>query len=204
MPNERISLGYSLRSEEASEANRFPADQRLVDEIHSPVCADPNVWVEPYEIERLFAGRLPAFANPLGLSKSLNELIEACEERGLRASGLSPVCLTAYSTNVLALIEHYGPGYFEQGKSEDDLLRSGWQFVGFDVVDLRGLISGLKGCGYTEPSRSRLRESFGAELNVLGLFKGTFAADRFAELRGIEIKEHAPFTVLGVLRNRIL
>jgi hypothetical protein len=85
------------------------------------------------------------------------------------------------------------------GVEEDDLRSNGWQFMGFDVVDLYGLVSGLKGCGYVEPTWSQLRAHFGSYLNELGLFTEWTAAARFAEVRGLQIREHAPFAVIGIL-----
>ena len=65
-------------------------------------------------------------------------------------------------------------------------------------MDLDGLISGLKGCGYIEPIRSQLRDYFGSSLNELGLFDNLLAASQFAEVRALEIRAHAPFVVTGL------
>jgi hypothetical protein len=67
--------------------------------------------------------------------------------------------------------------------------------MGLDVLDLDGLISGLKGCGYVEPKWSQLRSYFGDALNEFALFKEHSTASQFADVRGSEIRKHAPFVV---------
>lgn len=118
-----------------------------------------------------------------------------------QTSGLWPVCVTIYEANVIALIKRYGLGYFENQTDEEALLSLGWRFMGFDVVDLDGLISGLKGCGYVEPAWSQLRNYFANSLNEVGLFNDLSVASQFAEVRGLQIRDHAPFVVAGVLTH---
>jgi hypothetical protein len=96
-------------------------------------------------------------------------------------------------------IERCGPGYFDNAQSENDLLSTGWRFLGFDTVELNGLTSGLKGIGYKEPSWSELQAQFGGALNEVGLFSDEATAAEFAKVRGVEIPSHAPFDVVGVL-----
>jgi hypothetical protein len=102
----------------------------------------------------------------------------------------------------LALVRRYGPGYFDNRTEDEELLAEGWQFMGFDVLDLDGLISGLKGCEYVEPIWSQLRSHFAGSLNKMGLLADLSVASQFAEVRGLEIREHAPFVVAGVFTHR--
>ena len=88
---------------------------------------------------------------------------------------------------------------FLAAKSEAQSYPGSWQFRGFDVVDLDGLISGLKGCGYVEPAWSQLRNYFAASLNEIGLFSDLSVASQFTEVRGLQIRDHAPFVVVSVL-----
>jgi hypothetical protein len=179
--------------------NQSQVNQRLASGPHSPISADANVWVTTEEIESLTSEILPDFANPLHLGNSLDLLIDACVKRGIATSGLWPVCFTSFESNVVALEERFGPGYFDNPPREEELLSHGWKLIGFDVVDLGGLISGLKGCGYVEPTWSQLRDYFGSDLNEVGLFRECPAASQFAEVRGLQIQVHAPFVVVGVL-----
>jgi hypothetical protein len=144
-------------------------------------------------------GALPTYANPLYLAKRLELLVDECGAQGLSTKGLVPVCITSAKSNLIALELRFGPGYFDSPPSEEELLCGGWTFAGFDVVDLNGLVSGLKGCGYVEPSWSQLREYFGGTLNEVGLFGDWDAASQFAEVRGLQVREHSPFVVVGVL-----
>jgi hypothetical protein len=100
---------------------------------------------------------------------------------------------------VATLVKWSGPEYFDNAPSEDDLLSTGWRFLGFEPVELNGLTSGLKGIGYKEPSWSQLRTQFGPALNEVGLFSDDATAAEFAKVRGLEIPSHAPFDVVGVL-----
>jgi hypothetical protein len=202
MNHKRVSLGFDLRVNPALQGeNSSQVNQRLVPELRSPVSADPSVWLTTEEIRSLSLGVLPDFSNPLHLSKSIELLRDACQSRGVLTTGLCPICVTSYETDLIALIKRYGPGYFETRAEEGQLLSQGWQLRGFDVVDLDGLISGLKGCGYVEPAWSQLRNYFGVSLNEIGLFSDLSVASQFAEVRGLQIRDHAPFVVVGVLTH---
>lgn len=198
----RISLGFDLRVDpDLCEKTSSQIGQRLVPEISNPISADPNVWPQPEEVASLWHGLLPEFSNPLNLAKSLDSLRDASGQRGVSSAALVPVSLTSFQTNIIALVERFGTGYFEDQPSEEALLSQGWQFRGFDIVDFDGLISGLKGCGYADSTRSQLSSHFGASLNGLGLFDDWAAASAFAEVRELEIREHAPFIVVGILTH---
>jgi hypothetical protein len=66
-----------------------------------------------------------------------------------------------------------------------------------------GLISGLKGCGYKEPTWTQLRVEFGGAVNESGLFTDAAVASEFGRVQGLEVREHAPFVVVGVLTTPI-
>lgn len=201
----RVSVGFGLRvNPEKESANRYPENQHLVLRVHNPICADASVWVEDSEIEHLTEGVLPDFANPLHLAKSIDLLVEVCKKQRISTRGLWPVCITSSEANVIVLVEHFGHGYFDNQPTEEELLARGWKLMGFDIVDLRGMISGLKGCGYTEPTWSRLRNLFGEALNEVGLFSDSLAAFEFAQVRGAQIRAHAPFVVVGILKDHHL
>jgi hypothetical protein len=200
MNAKRISLGFDLRlNPQLQKENPLQRNQRLVPTQLNPISADAGVWLRTEEIECLSEGKLSEFYNPFYLANSLDVLLDVCRRQGFSTSGLWPVCVTIYKANVIALIKRYGPGYFENQLDEGALSSQGWRLMGFDIVDLDGLISGLKGCGYSEPAWSQLREYFNAALNGLGLFADLSGASQFAEVRGLQIREHAPFVVVGVL-----
>jgi len=143
-------------------------------------------------------GALPSFANPLYLAKSMELLLDECRDQRISVKGLVPICITSAQSNLIALESRFGPGYFDS-TPEEELLSRAWTLAGFDVVDLSGLISGLKGCGYVEPTWSQLRRFFGGDLNDLGLFRNCQTASQFAEVRGLQVRDHAPFIVVAIL-----
>jgi hypothetical protein len=199
MDIKRVSLGYDLRvNPNLQKENPSQVNQHLVPGLHSPISADANVWGTTEEIESLTGQILPDHTNPLHLKESA-DLLDACAKQGIATSGLWPVCFTALESTLMALRERFGPEYFDNLPKEESLLSRGWQFLGFDIVDLDGLISGLKGCGYVEPTWSQLRDYFGNALNKVGLFTDCSVASESAEVRGLQIREHAPFVVVGVL-----
>jgi hypothetical protein len=111
------------------------------------------------------------------------------------------MCITFDPAITITLNKRFGPRYFDDRHVEEDLLSKGWAFRGFDAVDLDGLISGLKDCDYSEPTWSQLRRHYGDQLNDDGLFFDAMVASHFAEARGLEIRQHAPFVVVGILTN---
>jgi hypothetical protein len=66
--------------------------------------------------------------------------------------------------------------------------------AGFDIVDIDGLTSGLWGCGLSGPVFGNLIKIYRQHLNKYGLFDVEDVARLFADARGIEVPEHAPFT----------
>lgn len=203
MPPKRVSFGFDLRvSPGLQEWNDdWRRSQRLVPALTSPVSADPSVWFEGGDVEAVLDGVVPDYGNPLGLAKRIDPLLDECHKRAIATSGLVPVCITSAESNLIALAARFGRGYFDSPLAEDELLSGGWTLAGLDVVDLDGLVSGLKGCGYVEPTWSELRGSFGGVLNEIGLFSDCETASRFAEVRGLQIRAHAPFIVVGVLTS---
>jgi len=202
MNPKRISLGYDLRTNPSLlKVNPSQEKQSLAPGVWNPISADPSVWLAPEGAEYLRQGVLPHFFNPLYLANSLNQLADEYTRQGISTAGLWPISITTCETNIVALVERYGSGYFEDHSEEAELLSQGWRSMGFDVVDFDGLISGLKGCGYVEPARSQLRTHFGGSLNEHGLLPDVATAAQFAEVRGLEIRDHSPFVVVGVLTN---
>lgn len=195
-----VSGGFNLRTRvELQKEDPRQMDQYLVPGNRNPISADTSVWLVPDDVDALIQDATQEFWTPLGLATSLEQLIHACKESKIRFEDLSPVCLTITEVSLEALIKRFGPGYFENTPCEDDLLSSGWRFLGFDAVELNGLTSGLKGIVYKEPSWSELRRQFGGALNDVGLFSDEATAAQFAEARGFEIPSHAPFEVVGLL-----
>ena len=196
----RVSLGFDLRVDPKMTHQDKARDRAFLDpQRRNPISADPGVWPMSQEAAERWSGLLPDFLNPLYLAANLDSLAHAYERERFSVSSLIPLCITSDPTISISLNKRFGPGYFEHQIDESDLLSAGWQFRGFDVVDLDGLISGLKDCDYSEPTWSQLRRYYGEHLNDEGLFFDAHVASRFAEVRGLEIRQHAPFVVVGIL-----
>ena len=201
MAAKRISVGFDLRMDPGLQSVR--QDQCLVPGV-SPIGADPSVWSGTEAVEHLMAESPTDFSNPLHLACSLEVLVETCQKRGIPTVGLLPVCITCAEASVMVLAERFGSRWFKNQPTEEYLLSRGWRLEGFDVVDIDGLISGLKGCGYPGLSREILQQRFGSCLLRTGLFEDSATASEFAEVRGLQIRGHAPFVVVGVLIHKQL
>lgn len=199
MIKKRISLGFDLREHVKELRDSGKSEVFLNPDILSAISADPGVWPISREVGSLWNGLLPDFLNPLYLATNLDCLVSAYKNQGFTTSQLRPLCVTSDPTVLISLNKRFGFGYFEDLLTEEALVDLGWQFRGFDVVDLDGLISGLKGCDYREPMWSQLRSNYENLLNSDGLFDDSESAYRFAEVRGLEITQHAPFVVVGIL-----
>ena len=108
MNAKRVSLGFDLRVKPDLQGE-IPSqnNQHLTSGLQSPLSADSSVWLQPREIESLWAGGLPNFSNPLNLATSLDLLVAATRRQGISISNLWSVCVTADQTDTIALVERY-------------------------------------------------------------------------------------------------
>jgi hypothetical protein len=196
-----ISIGFDFRAEPSPcERASLRSDQMLDPHNQSPVCADASVWRRPTEVaSSIYGGVLSDLMNPLYLYKNLPSLRRAYDRLTSLDERWPSVSITAHPAVASYLTQRFGIGYFDEYQREVDLLSTGWQHMGFDTVDLDGMVSGLKGCGYAEPALSDLRIHFLQRLNQYGLFASALDAAMFAQTRGLQIRDHSPFVVVGVL-----
>jgi hypothetical protein len=197
----QLCLGYDLRLPIQNDSLVIPSyleEQCLVSK-RIQLSGDPNVWPNTLDVANLIYGHIWILSNPLGLANNINILIKNCRDRGIDTDEMVAVALTCFEENFIALNERYGTGWLgELVVSEDELKISGWDFVGFDILDLNGLISGLSGCGYKPSSKHELQAIFADALNDVGLFDSSLSALRFANVRALQIPQHAPFTIVGI------
>lgn len=195
---EYYSGGFDMRVPIES-LTRDPELERqwLVPENQNRISTDAMVWPMPEEVSRFYEETARSF--PMGCLNNFGELLSALHERGVVTVNYAPICLTIPDASVQALRKDGWVDHFAEAPKMEDLIGWGWSLLGFDVTELNGLCSGLKGCSYHEPSWSQLRDRFGAALNEVGLFRDSSIASEFGQLRGLAIPEHAPFEVVGIL-----
>lgn len=174
--------------------------QWLLPANRNRISTDAMVWPMPEEVSRFYLETPRSY--PLGCLKDYDELLSALRDRGVATANYTPICLTISDATIAALSSSGWADHFSEAPSMKDLIAWGWRFWGFDVAELNGLCSGLKGCGYDEPSWSGLRARFGGALNDVGLFQDPAIAAEFAQIRGLEIPSHAPFEIVGILTHR--
>jgi hypothetical protein len=192
-----VSGGYDLRIViESLKPDPRQANQRLVPENWHMESADPSVWLRPDAVDQLVAEDTNSY--PLGLRNTLQDILSALRNRGIPIADLSPISLTIDEARSKTFYRLFGDEYFRSALTDEDLVSKGWRFLGFDVVELNGLISGLKGIGYQEPMWAQMRAQFGPALNDVGLFGDERQASQFARVRGNQIPTHAPFDVVGL------
>ncbi len=152
----RLCLGFDLR---VREETRPELSSQHFDERYDPchratVSGDPNVWRRRKDIEALLNDNVGSLSNPLTLARSLDDLLSACKDRDIAPEDMVSIALTCGESNLIALEQRFGNGWFEQSQDELLLISAGWKFGGFDILDLNGLVSGLNGTGY-KPDMAR-------------------------------------------------
>jgi hypothetical protein len=160
--------------------------------------ADPNIWPYAPGVAELLQDNIGSLSNPLGLAIDFDLLLENCKACRIDTNRTTGVALTCFEANLIALNDQYGTGWFNSTQTESELINCGWSLAGFDTLDLRGLISGLSGCGYKSTTKHELKAYFSKKINKTGLFSTNSWAEKFANVRGLQIPQHAPFIPVGV------
>ncbi|WP_431046635.1 hypothetical protein [Roseateles sp. L2-2] len=174
-----------------------PQDASAQGGLHAiRLSADPAVWPRPSNIDEFLNRQVDEVVNPLTLSVRPEILVDRL--RRLNSEAFVSVALSLSELCCEALIDRFGPGWFENLEAEKEAMSAGWKHCGFDVVDLRGLISGIFGVG------SAFGRSVGGawltqQLNDSGLISTRAAAMEFSQVMGLHLQSHAPFVPVGVL-----
>jgi hypothetical protein len=183
LPDDCI-IGFDLRVARGIDEPWFP-EYLLRKEVKSVVSVDPMVFpVSPNEENRrLQAGAFPKM-NLLGLLTSLP--LDA---------GLEPhefkIAATVNKEVCEKLVRKIGtPLTTGPLSTASDLASGGWKWLGYDVVDMNGLISGLLNCG---PNSLESEVKFSPYINEFALFDNFQVANDYAATRDEEIPNHSPF-----------
>lgn len=188
--SQRMCIGFDLRIEKNSLSHEIKAlflNNTLI------FSADPNVLIRLPEIQLLLDENLWNISNPLNLFLNEQKMEDTSSEI-VGITSLLRLCLTCSSLSVRVLSDLFGSSWLEMLPTENQLISQGWKLRGFDTIDLRGLFSGLSGCG-----NNRIISDIQPLLNDCNLFSKEKDAIEFAEARGLQIPIHAPFIVVGVL-----
>lgn len=157
---------------------------------------DPNVWERPREVYDLLDQDPEYVINPLTLATNFEFLKKKMPSNVAEYS--MPMAISLSSKAISCVIEKYGSFWFSDLMSEDDLLSQGWDFMGFDVLDINGLYSGINGCGYKEDTRELLKRNFSKYFNDFSLISLYQKAVEFSDISNREIPAHAPFYSVGI------
>lgn len=79
-----------------------------------------------------------------------------------------------------------------------DLFSNGWKWLGCDVVDVNGLISGISNCG---PNPLDFKIELSPYINECGLFNDYSSAEACAKMRDAQMPDHYPFHPASVWKK---
>lgn len=105
--------------------------------------------------------------------------------------------LSACSPEEAAAVEPFIP---LDASGQPHTVDARWTFLGYDVADLGGSISGLMNCGLLPGHEDveALRALWGPKLNSRHLFDGFADAVAFKDFSNHRVPAHAPFFVNGI------
>lgn len=190
MHQDDVLLGFDAR--EAGGGGEWDEKRRgdylFRPDVVRPLSIDQRVWrpsVEAHDSPSRFWDDLV----------HLQEVVHARPERSwIVALGLS---LSVCSPEEAAAVEPFIPlGASGQVHTVD----ARWAFLGYDVADLGGSISGLMNCGFLPGHEdvAALRSAWGPKLNSRHLFDDLADAVAFKDFSNQRVPEHAPFFVNGL------
>jgi hypothetical protein len=185
-------IGFDVRVARETDAPWFP-EYLLRKEVKFVVSVDPMVFpVSPNEeSRRLQAGASPK-ENLLGLLTSLP--LDAGSE-----SHVWKISATINKEVCDKLESKFGtPLTTGLLSTASDLASGGWKWLGYDVVDMNGLISGLLNCG---PNSLESEIKFSPYINEFALFDNFQIAKEYAAIRDAEIPNHSPFYPVSLWKS---
>lgn len=192
MQSDKFICGFDVRVIRDN-AHPWPPEYLLRPDIESIFSVDPMVFpVAPHElIRRSQLGSAPK-ENIIGLLSD----IPLAPSKG---ADECKIAVTIDREIYEGLINKFGrpltTGKFSQ---ERDLIPDEWAFLGYDVVDLNGLISGLLNCG---PLHQQLTTDFSSYINAHSLFNDYLIATAYANRRALEIPAHSPFLPAAIWKK---
>jgi hypothetical protein len=157
-------------------------------DVARPFSIDQRVWPPVVEVHD----------SPYRFWDDLARLQEVVRERPERpwivALGVS---LSTCSPEEAVAVEPFIPVGLS---GQLDTVDARWTFLGYDVADLGGSISGLMNCGFLpgQEDVEALRAVWGPKLNARHLFDDVADAVAFKDFSNQRVPEHRPFFVNGL------
>jgi hypothetical protein len=160
--------------------------------------ADPEVWVRVEESSsvELSSG---VYRNGFGLLHP--RPISAADPLYWVLSQQSPFLQIAFVVEpsiVESLGSTFGPVSTELLRNTNELCEADWTCIGFDVVDVRTMMSFLTSFCWDEKEISEFTSRVAKEINLYGLFSEFSDASQYASDASSRLPEHAPFCATGI------
>ncbi|MCC0010933.1 MAG: hypothetical protein H6875_10855 [Hyphomicrobiaceae bacterium] len=190
-----VTIGFDVREVVPTSAIRRLDQLNQMVAWPSKVLTTADAMVQPKPPRyRYQENSSDAETSILGFFRPIGGLI-----RSVRAdiSGTEKIYVYRLRSEIVAYIEER----FGCIEREFDLATDASEFqqIGFDVVDIDGLTSGLWGCSFEIWEKELWAPHFQKHLNRFGLFDDENFAARFAQCRSLVVEEHAPFLSLQIL-----
>jgi hypothetical protein len=192
MPSDDHIIGFDVRVPRGDDNPWFP-EYLLKETGGTVVSIDPMVLPVPHDeaIRRSKRDAIPR-ENFLGLltSPQLKPMMEPTAFEIAAAVGAH-----VYKT----LVEKMGALLTTTTLTTGaDLASNGWILLGYDVIDVNGLISGLLNCG---PNSPEFKLRFAPCINKCSLFDDDAAAEAYAKMRDAQIPSHSPFRPASIWKK---
>lgn len=184
MINDKYILGFDIRA--IGKIDKTGLLESLIrQDVNAVISADPLVFpVVSHELERRLQSDAEPKENIVGL---LSDLPTCC----LIEDNECKIAVTTNKEIYEKLMDKFGvPLTTGSLSKETDLILDGWVMLGYDVIDINGLISGLSNCG---AASQELKKEFAQHINKYSLFRDFSPALKFANKRSSEIPAHSPF-----------
>jgi len=204
--NTRVTIGFDSRSIDEvmkgggpDRARHWAADAALpVDRLF--LSFDPETWPR-IEIEQLSSVKHLQICHRNGLGLFVEPLPKIFRELDFRRTLGVQFLQIAVDISENA-ISYLGNMFGQLGSkcvpTVKQLREQDWHFAGFDVVDIRTLVSSLSGFELSTQERARLASKFGDQLNSVGMFSDYGSAASYSTTSDEMFPEHAPFNPVGI------
>lgn len=210
-------LGFDIRIVDSRVvSNRWDTARRerylIRPDVECPVSVDTVVLPSIFEFSddgKGGTGTNKIVVRPMGMHqlafkiwRDKNSMIKVLTEHSGRSDGAAvlSVAIVAVDGALRALGSPWEEVLDET--VEPEVLGDDWQLIGYDVAD-RYLTSGLSNCGYDENEKKKLPiKNWAARINDYGLLERLDWAVEFKQLTDQRVREHAPFLVFGLYRQK--